>query len=184
MLAQADLYWLAGLLEGEGSFTAGPPSKPNCPRITLAMIDIDIVKRAAALLGAPSVRMRHYSNNWHTIYECASSGARAVAIMRQLQPLMGSRRQAQIERAAGCYDPLARSRARSRHAWPKRGHSKLTDQQVLEIYRRAHSGESLRHIAQDMGVSYNACSDIKCGQSWAWLTGHVRNDRGSTEKQS
>jgi AraC family transcriptional activator FtrA len=25
------LFWLAGLLEGEGSFIAGPPSAPSCP---------------------------------------------------------------------------------------------------------------------------------------------------------
>ena len=55
--------------------------------------------------------------------------------------------------------------------------SDLMEKQVLEIYRRAQHGESLRHIAADLAVSYNACSDIKRGHSWTWLTGHD----GSTE---
>jgi hypothetical protein len=28
-IAPADLYWLAGLLEGEGTFIPGPPSAPE-----------------------------------------------------------------------------------------------------------------------------------------------------------
>ncbi len=39
------LHWLAGLLEGEGSFLKPPPSAPNTPRITLQMTDEDVVQR-------------------------------------------------------------------------------------------------------------------------------------------
>jgi hypothetical protein len=49
--AEFELYWLAGLLEGEGSFVKGPPSRPNCPIVQLAMTDGDVVERAARLLG-------------------------------------------------------------------------------------------------------------------------------------
>lgn len=47
----SDLYWLAGLLEGEGTFVAGPPSAPTVPLIRLVMTDGDIVQRAAGLIG-------------------------------------------------------------------------------------------------------------------------------------
>lgn len=43
--------WLAGLLEGEGTFVAGPPSAPTVPLIRLVMTDGDIVQRAAGLIG-------------------------------------------------------------------------------------------------------------------------------------
>lgn len=171
MWSDADLYWLAGLLEGEGSFLAGPPSRPNSPRVSLTMIDYDVVRRAADLLGVKSFRTVKRNERWQTAYSLTLRGSGAIAAMREMYPLMGVRRQAQINRALDSYDPNYR----------KRRQSPLSEQQVLEIYRRAHSGESLHQISWDMGVSYNACSDIKCGQSWGWLTGHVRDDLKSGE---
>ena len=44
-----DLYWLAGLLEGEGSFMRGPPSRPNMPAIAIQMTDEDVIQRVAQL---------------------------------------------------------------------------------------------------------------------------------------
>ena len=43
------LFWLAGILEGEGSFLARPPSSPNSPAIRLPMTDVDVVERVAAI---------------------------------------------------------------------------------------------------------------------------------------
>jgi hypothetical protein len=43
----AELAWLAGLLEGEGSFMPGPPSNPRMPIICLAMNDEDVMARRA-----------------------------------------------------------------------------------------------------------------------------------------
>ena len=43
-------YWLAGILEGEGTFMSGPPSQPNSPIVRTCMTDRDVVARAALLL--------------------------------------------------------------------------------------------------------------------------------------
>jgi hypothetical protein len=43
------LAWLAGLLEGEGSFSRGLPSNPTKPIISLHMVDEDVVARVAAI---------------------------------------------------------------------------------------------------------------------------------------
>ena len=51
-ISERDLCWLAGLLEGEGSFIAGPPSAPRTPAVVLSMVDRDVVARAADLLDA------------------------------------------------------------------------------------------------------------------------------------
>jgi len=48
---EQDLYWLAGLLEGEGSFLKPAPCEPKHPRVALCMTDFDIVMRAANLFG-------------------------------------------------------------------------------------------------------------------------------------
>jgi hypothetical protein len=94
MISELDLHWLAGLLEGEGSFMPGEPSSPNAPRISLAMTDFDIVRRAADLLGIKSVGEYEGKNGWQTSYSFHLKGNRAIAVMRQLYPLMGARRKA------------------------------------------------------------------------------------------
>jgi hypothetical protein len=48
----SDLHWLAGLLEGEGSFLKGPPSAPRHPILALQMTDEDVVARVAAMSDA------------------------------------------------------------------------------------------------------------------------------------
>jgi hypothetical protein len=55
----ADLHWLAGLLEGEGTFIAGPPSAPRSPAVQVAMVDRDIVERAGScsMARSPSLRL-------------------------------------------------------------------------------------------------------------------------------
>ncbi len=40
-----ELHWLAGLLEGEGSFMVGPPSDPRRPAIAVQMTDEDVMRR-------------------------------------------------------------------------------------------------------------------------------------------
>lgn len=45
-----DLYWLAGLLEGESSFQKPMHSEPKYPRLKLSMNDYDIVEKVATFL--------------------------------------------------------------------------------------------------------------------------------------
>jgi hypothetical protein len=101
----SDLAWLAGLLEGEGSFIAGPPSAPRSPAVQVSMVDGDVVERAAALLGVSVTVVPSRREGWRTAYCARIRGARAVLWMKRLRPLMGVRRQAQIDRAAASYAP-------------------------------------------------------------------------------
>jgi hypothetical protein len=92
-----DLLWLAGLLEGEGSFDA---HRGRYPRIRLAMTDRDVVGRAASLMDA-KIRLALHplpaKATWHT----EISGVRAAEIMRQILPHMGARRSAKIAEVLG-----------------------------------------------------------------------------------
>lgn len=92
-----DLLWLAGLLEGEGTFDA---HRGRYPRIRLAMTDRDVVGRAASLM-ATRVRLSLHpapaQPTWHT----EVSGGRAAEIMRELLPFMGSRRSGKIAECLG-----------------------------------------------------------------------------------
>jgi hypothetical protein len=94
-----DLHWLAGLLEGEGSFLAGPPSAPRSPAVQVAMADRDIVERAGAPLGVAVMVVPSRREGWRTAYSVRVRGAPAVLWMERLRPFMGQRRQGQIDRA-------------------------------------------------------------------------------------
>lgn len=92
-----DLLWLAGLLEGEGSFDA---HRGKYPRIRLAMTDRDVVGRAASVMDS-SIRLALHpapaKATWHT----EISGERAAEIMRDILPFMGSRRSGRIADVLG-----------------------------------------------------------------------------------
>lgn len=104
-----DLLWLAGLLEGEGTFDA---HRDKYPRIRLAMTDRDIVGRAASLMDSGIRLSLHAAPNkptWHT----ELSGRKAADVMRSILPHMGARRSSKIAtvlaRAAFPADSYARS---------------------------------------------------------------------------
>lgn len=86
-----DLYWLAGLIEGEGSFGYYVGS----PRVTVKMCDLDIVTRLAAHLKS-NVRSDKLRPRCKQIYTVEANGHRAAGLMMTLYPLMGARRQERI----------------------------------------------------------------------------------------
>ncbi len=45
------LHWLAGLLEGEGSFCVGLPSHPNSASIHIKMVDVRCGRKSRNYLG-------------------------------------------------------------------------------------------------------------------------------------
>ena len=49
--------------------------------------------------------------------------------------------------------------------------SKLTEEQVLEIYRRLQDGERQVALSLEFGVTPGAICNINTGRTWAWLTG-------------
>jgi hypothetical protein len=146
------LCWLAGLLEGEGSFTKGNPSYPNKPIISIQMADEDTIAKVATILGVKYMRQytqRHQENNWRPTYSTKISGQNAVELMKALYPLMGKRRQMQIEAAIADYNGDRRL--------------KLTPEQVEELRQRARNGENVLELAKEFGVSKSLAYGIRQG---------------------
>lgn len=100
-----DLHWLAGLLEGEGSFCKGPPSNPNSALISIQMVDEDIISRVSNLFGVSYFFIKSKNERWKDTYSTIVRGKSAVNLMIQLRPLMGLRRQGQIDAALSHYSP-------------------------------------------------------------------------------
>lgn len=96
-----DLAWLAGILEGEGSFQWMKRQPGRCaPYIQLRMSDKDVVERAAILMNTLKVRSYQRQQAGKTIYKrmyvAVVTGFKAALLMEILLPQMGVRRAAKI----------------------------------------------------------------------------------------
>ena len=97
-----DFCWLAGWLEGEGSFVAPPPSDPRRPRIVGSTRDRDVIDRVGRLLRIkPQSKydLRAEERGWSPTYTVLKQGGGAVMLMLEVAPIMGRRRSGQITAA-------------------------------------------------------------------------------------
>jgi hypothetical protein len=134
-----DLHWLAGLMEGEGSFMKGPPSSPNMPILTLPMTDEDVVARVAALFGLRyQTTRRGAERGWKPAHRVTLKGRRAVEAMIELKPLMGHRRQEQIDVAIASWKPIP---------------GKVSIEQGARIVKAFRAGVGVDALAAQYGIS-------------------------------
>ncbi len=99
-----DVLWLAGLLEGEGTFDL---HRGKYPRVRVGMTDRDVIGRAATLMGV-SVTTRFHKAPYQASFHAEATGAKAVLIMAAVFPHMGSRRSGRIATVLGHAGSAAR----------------------------------------------------------------------------
>ena len=87
----AEAHWLAGVLEGDGSFCLTDKN----PMVVLQMTDRDVVAHAAKLFGG-NVWKGKITSGGKQVWGCGRAGLPGIEWMRILRPYMGSRRQQQI----------------------------------------------------------------------------------------
>ena len=159
-----DKYWLAGLLEGEGSFMVGPPSDKHIPVVSLQMTDQDVVQRVADLFG---VTIYYKSSNNVKHKDCWTTrlkGQRAVEVMKEILPLMGQRRQSQIKRAVESYKPAYRN---------------LTEKIVSKIKSELDKGNLTQsQIAKKYGFRRETICRINRGKTGSSPVGHPKFLKG------
>lgn len=121
-VTRENLLWLAGLLEGEGSFIIHKrhptDPAPTLPRIQLGMQDPDVVYRAAHIFGVAVTILKQRPGENRPIYRCIISTAPAIGWMFMLFPFMGRRRKQQIKRVLTCWSAVP---ATPSHVW---GHAR------------------------------------------------------------
>jgi hypothetical protein len=150
-IAPHDLHWLAGLLEGEGSFLQGPPSAPRYPILALQMTDQDVVLRVAEMFGRKVGRWQPRDERWLPTYLVRITGSKAVAWMTALRPLMGQRRRSQIDRALASYAPSPSAL--------------LDDDAAREALDLLASGHSVRAVSEHFGTSIWCIYDLRGGRT-------------------
>jgi hypothetical protein len=141
------LFWLAGLLEGEGTFLKPIPSDPRRPILACRMTDRDVIELVATAFGT-SVQANDKGQH-QTEFAALVRGARAVELMRVLRPMMGRRRKEAIDRAVLDYRPPWRN---------------LTAPEVDEICRFRAEGQAISSLARRYGVSRPTIRSVSTGR--------------------
>lgn len=109
-ITELEKAWLAGFLEGEGSFTCTLMQKKYpCIQITFNTTDGDVAKRAATFLGAKAngpyeKRIGTKVLGTKPYWSVRKSGEAAARIMKDLLPYMGERRSQQINSSLAKWD--------------------------------------------------------------------------------
>ena len=138
-ISDHDLHWLAGLIEGEGTFLAGPPSAPRTPAVVLSCgFDRDIVERAGTLLGVSVQVVPSRRENWRTAY-CVRVQGRSRGSLDEPAATPNGRPSARaIVRAIASYGPD-----------PRRV---LDDMRATDALRRLAAGDRFQpQVAERLG---------------------------------
>lgn len=131
-MTPVETAWFAGLMEGEGSFGNYSRRKSHVDiRVRLAMTDMDVIKKAADLLGGMPIYTydrKHqggYRAHHKTLHCITLMGYRAARAMEAILPFMGERRSAKITGLLAQWNAReARTRERGLEATchPDKGH--------------------------------------------------------------
>lgn len=146
---EKDLHWLAGLLEGEGSFCKGTPRQPNVPSVSVNMKDYDIIKRVADIFGNSVTFVKSRNPKHSDTYRTMIRSKPAIELMILLKPLMGERRQIQIQKAIDSHSEVNKG--------------KVTPKDRLSIFN-LKGIKSVKEIAKDFGISHWRVYQIHRGE--------------------
>lgn len=94
-MTNEELHWLAGWLEGEGTFYFTLTKSSPTVIIQVFSVDRDVLERGASLMGAKIYYIKPRGRSQEG-YRAHLESLPAVELMRKLLPLMGARRTIQI----------------------------------------------------------------------------------------
>jgi Homeodomain-like domain-containing protein len=143
-----EFFWLAGLLEGEGSFGRGPSSQPNLPHISVQMTDEDVIQRVSSIWGVRYFKHSPPVAHYKPCFAAKIRGEKAVEWMIRLRPHMGTRRQSQIDKAVSSYQVVPSY---------SQEHPTFSRKRVLELHAE---GLTYRAIASRMGCHHSLIGKI------------------------
>lgn len=160
-MLEKDLFWLVGILEGEGCFGLGPPKNPNRMSIVVSMTDKDVMQRVSVLLNCPLLEMPGKKPGYKTQWRLHMTGAKkCFPILDLIYPHMGERRKKRIDDIRMSYNPNLKKK--------KKVH--LTEENVARIYIEACMSFPLQKIALSFHTSKTTVYHIKTGKQRAGVT--------------
>ena len=153
--SENNIFWIAGILEAEGSFMSPPPSSPNRPIVSLQMTDEDIVLKFAQYFNCKYLSRVPLSKNkevkYKRIYQVQIRGKKAVELMVEISSLMSERRKNQIKSALNNYNTKKMQEYYSKES---KKNKKLFLKDIEEIKKLKESGLSLRRVGTLLNVHH------------------------------
>ena len=180
-----DFFWLVGILEGEGTFLAGPPTSRGQPIVRVSMTDRDVVERIGAVIDRAVVPVSVLRSHYKTPYVTCMKGAPAVALMRAVRPHLGAVRRVQIDRAiASWHGHRARWRRPATRCsameCPRRGSRRgLCKRHYDQWWKAAQRGRATTFgpsEAPEMSVRGEDVRDLDEAHAVAWLAGLLEGE--------
>lgn len=157
------LHWLAGLLEGDGSFYYQDKGSPN---IKLSMTDRDVVKKAAQIMGASLLGPYNQRGGRKRMWIANLSGQKALDMMEILLPMMGKRRTTRIKSIQlACENRPGRGNHPRNHG-SDHPNSKLNPIAVRVIRFLSGVGISRIRLANVYGVDQATIGHVANRYSW------------------
>lgn len=164
----AQWAWLAGILDGEGSFYVN--AKRGYAAICIGMKDEDVIRRVADTMGCKRI--------WRAqkgIWRCAAQGKRAVLVMDRIYSWMSIRRKAKIDSVREAI------RALPGHVHGERSPlARLKANDVRQIRALAQEGVLQARLAERFGLTQPGISAIVLRKTWARLDARKEQEDGTT----
>ena len=108
--ADARIAWLAGVLEGEGSFLSARFDGHCYPRVQMTMCDRFVLERAMTLMPGSHIYAvsdkRGDERGWSDSWIVMVNGLPAAEVMRAVLPWMGSRKTRANDRSLSAWHPI------------------------------------------------------------------------------
>ena len=102
LLKPEEWAWIAGIIEGEGCFST--TTKNPHPIFNLQMVDEDIVKRFADLLGVKYAHRVSKNDKHKDVYQVAVRRRQFIEwLVQNIYPWMGIRRRAKLDECIAFY---------------------------------------------------------------------------------
>ena len=115
------------------------------------MTDEDVVARVGVMFGRRVSSWQPRNSLWQRTFIVRVTGAKAVAWMIALRPLLGQRRQSQIDDAVASYAP--------------RSNTLLDDDAAGEALASLRAGASVRAVAARFGTTIWCMYDLRAGRT-------------------
>lgn len=177
-LETKDLHWLAGWLEGEGSFFIS--SNRKSPVIVGGCNDKDIIDKIACLIKAARIHGPYMKAGYTKPFYQFWLIKQAVSWMMMLYPLMGERRKNQIRKCLSVWKSVPCRSKTMKEMWERgifdrmvvshRGsgncNSHLTEEQVLSIRQQRSVGASMVELARQFSVTTSNVCHIINRRTW------------------
>lgn len=143
-----DIFWTAGFLEGEGSFTLCGIN----PRVSATQVELDPLEKLIGLYGGKVYPKKISGFGKKPVSSWVLQGQDAVGLMMTIYPLMCTRRQEQISYVLKSW--------KSRGALRGYKHYSVTVDNATAVLalKRILNGESMASVAKDLGVSHSTIS--------------------------